>query len=221
MKAVLKHIVAHTYRPLLVRYLSRTRIYSFNNIRLEIPAGVFHPGFFTSTHLLLQYIEDINLEGKNFLELGAGSGLIAFSAAKRGAHVAATDINPVAISALKKNCNANGINLSVIQSDLFVNLPVVPYDIIAINPPYYKKDPLTYEEHAWYCGANGEYFWKLFGSLQKYMHDESQVLMVCCDGCDLQMIRHAAENAGLELNCKLVRPSMLETNFIFNIERKR
>ena len=135
MKAVLKHIVAHTYRPLLVRYLSRTRIYSFNNIRLEIPAGVFHPGFFTSTHLLLQYIEDINLEGKNFLELGAGSGLIAFSAAKRGAHVAATDINPVAISALKKNCNANGINLSVIQSDLFVNLPVVPYDIIAINPP--------------------------------------------------------------------------------------
>jgi release factor glutamine methyltransferase len=221
LKTVLKHIVAHTYRPLLVRYLSRTRIYNFENIRLEIPPGVFHPGFFTSTHLLLKFIEDFSLEGKKMLELGAGSGLIAFDAASKGAYVTATDISPIAISALKKNAAANELALDIIQSDLFEKLPVEPYDIIAINPPYYKKDPQTYSEHAWYCGANGEYFWKLFGSLHKYMHEASEVLMVCCDGCDLPMIRNAAEQSGFELNCKLVRPSMLETNFIFKIERKR
>jgi release factor glutamine methyltransferase len=42
------------------------------------------------------------LKNKHVLELGAGSGLIAIKAAKEGALVTATDINPVAIEYLHK-----------------------------------------------------------------------------------------------------------------------
>ena len=92
----------HT-KPLLVKYLSATKCYQYKGIKLIIPPEVFHPGFFFSTKLLLQYINQFSLQQKTFLELGAGSGLIAIYAAKKNAMVTATDINPVAVEYLKKN----------------------------------------------------------------------------------------------------------------------
>src|SRR5438445_815740 len=103
MNTALKNIIAHTYKPLLVKYLSTARSYSHNGIKLNIPPEVFHPGFFFSTQLLLQHIKELSLGKKRFLELGCGSGLIAITAAGRGAVVTATDINPVAVAALEIN----------------------------------------------------------------------------------------------------------------------
>jgi release factor glutamine methyltransferase len=101
LNTILKHIIARTYKPLLSKYLSRIRNYSYGDIQLQIAPQVFHPGFFSSTRLLLNYISALPLKGKKFLELGAGSGLISIYAAKNKAHVTATDINPVAIEFLK------------------------------------------------------------------------------------------------------------------------
>lgn len=79
------------------------------------------------------------LKGKKFLELGCGSGLISIAAAKKGARVTASDINPVAVEFLVKNSEENKVEIEVIESDLFNDIPKQPFDIIAINPPYYKK----------------------------------------------------------------------------------
>ncbi|HEX7903066.1 MAG TPA: methyltransferase [Chitinophagaceae bacterium] len=219
MKAVIKHIVAHTYKPLLVKYLSKTRQYRYGDIRLEIPPQVFHPGFFFSTQLLLQYITGLSLAGKRFLELGAGSGLISIHAAKNGATVTASDINTEAITQLKKNSIANNTALVIFHADLFTGIPEQVFDIIAINPPYYKKQPHTPIDHAWYCGENGEYFTGLFEQLPNYINDKSEVIMVCCDGCDMAMIRKIAADNGFELRTMLAKQNLLEKNFIFKIER--
>src|SRR5690349_19019470 len=160
-------------------------MYTYKGIRLVIPPAVFHPGFFFSTRLLLRYIAALPLKNKLLLELGAGSGLIALYAARQGAQVTATDINPVAIQSLEMNRHSNHIPLTVIESDLFTNIPKQAFDIIAINPPYYKKQPGTPAEYAWYCGERGEYFQQLFSGLQPYIHAQSMVLMVLCYGCDL------------------------------------
>ncbi len=155
MRTVLKHIVSNTYKPLLVKYLSKTRTYNYEGIRLEIPPQVFHPRFFFSTKLLLQYCIQFAVSGKRLLELGAGSGLISVYAAKKEAIVTASDINPVAIEFLKKNSSANKEHIEIIESDLFADIPQQTFDIIAINPPYYKKQPHTLLDHAWFCGENG------------------------------------------------------------------
>src|SRR4029078_3746499 len=97
MRGLVKYIVSTTYRPLLVKYLSKTRIYSCKGITLEIPPQVFHPGFFFSTRFLLRYIEKDRFRHRTVLELGAGSGLLSIYAARKGAMVTATDINPVAV----------------------------------------------------------------------------------------------------------------------------
>lgn len=219
LRTVLKHIAAAAYKPLLVKYLSKTRIYRYKELVLEIPPAVFHPGFFTSTQLLLQEINKLDQAGKTFLELGAGSGLIAMDAAKKGAVVTATDINPVAVDYLRRNSRQNNLQLEIIESDLFASIPARQFDIIAINPPYYRKKPQSWYDHAWYCGEDGEYFSGLFSQLPAYLHTNSAVLMVLCDGCDLEMIRTAAVNNGFDLRLLLTKQGLLEKSFIYKIDK--
>jgi release factor glutamine methyltransferase len=218
MRSVLKYIVGRTYKPLLVKYLSGTRTYSYKNVKLEIPPQVFHPGFFFSTKLLLNYISRLPLSKKCFLELGAGSGLISIYAAGKGAKVTASDINPIAINALKKNAELNQSQLDIIYSDLFKAIPLQAFDIIAINPPYYKMTPASDADYAWFCGKEGEYFQQLFEDLAKYIHANSEVLMILCDGCDIEMVRTIAKKNAFKLNCVFKRRNLLEENFIFKIE---
>jgi len=219
MKAALKNIVAHTYKPFLEKYLSKKRNYTYGNIRLEISPEVFHPGFFTSTQFLLQYIKKIPLQGKNFLELGAGNGLISIYASKQKSKVTSTDINPVAIEFLKINSEENDSRMNIILSDLFESIPHQEFDIIAINPPYYKKDPRSLLDQAWYCGENGEFFFRLFTQLPAFIHKNSEVIMVLCDGCDMAMIEKAAIQNGFKMVCVQTKQSLIEKNFIYKIEK--
>ena len=219
MQKIIKYIANRFYKPLLTQYLSATRTYSGKGFRLVIPSGVFHPGFFFSTRLLLEYIGKRPLEGRSFLELGAGSGLISLFVSREGAKVVASDINPTAVECIRNNSQNNHVDLSVIQSDLFGDIPLQSFDIIAINPPYYKKDPQTPGEYAWYCGEHGEYFERLFSGLRSYSHPGSEIFMILCDGCDLDMVRGMAARHGFGMRCSFEKKNMVETNFIFAIER--
>jgi release factor glutamine methyltransferase len=220
MQKLIRYIAGRTYRPLLERYLSKERTYRSGGIRLAIPPQVFHPGFFFSTKLLLQLLAKETLEGKTLLEPGAGSGLISMKAAQKGARVTSTDISLTAVAYLEKNASRNGIPLRIIHSDLFENIPEAPFDYIIVNPPYYKRNPVTELEHAWYCGEKGEYFTKLFSGLRKYIHPSSKTWMVLCDGCDLHMIRQSASEHGFSLNLIRQRRNLVETNFVFSIQHK-
>jgi len=218
MKTAIKNIVARTYKPFLEKYLSKKRKFTLGNIKLEIPPEVFHPGFFTSTQFLLQSVKKLSVRGKTFLELGAGNGLISIYAAKQDAKVTATDINPVAVEYLRINSSQNKTLINVILSDLFESISPQAFDIIAINPPYYKKDPQTLIDHAWYCGENGEFFFDLFNQLPAYIHRKSEVIMVLCEGCDMKMIEGAARQNGFKLNCVETKQGLIEKNFIYKIE---
>jgi release factor glutamine methyltransferase len=219
MKTSIRNIVAHTYKPFLEKYLSRKRTYRYGNLELEIPPEVFHPGFFFSTHFLLQYVKKLSLNGKKFLEMGAGNGLISIYAAKQGAKVTAIDINPVAVDFLQTNSVKNKAHFTIILSDLFQNIPVQKFDIIAVNPPYYKKNPKTPREYAWYCGENGEFFSKFFTQLPGYIHKDSEIIMTLCDGCDREMIEEAATTKGFKLICLQSKRNLIENNFIYKIEK--
>ncbi|HRO70068.1 MAG TPA: methyltransferase [Chitinophagaceae bacterium] len=185
-----------------------------------MPPEVFHPGFFYSTQFLLRHISSMSLQCQRFLELGAGSGLISIYAAKNGARVTATDINPVAIEYLEKNGVTNGVNLAILHSDLFTHIAEQVYDIIAINPPYYKKKPIHARDFAWYCGEKGEYFESLFSDLGRYTTNDSQVFMTLFEGCDFEMIGGIAAQNNFRLVCIQTQKNLLEKNFIYKIEKK-
>lgn len=218
MRTVIKYIVAAVYKPLLVKWLSKPRNYRYRGIKLVVPPEVFHPGFFSSTKLLLNFIAEQPLQRYSLLELGAGSGLISMYAAKKGAHVTASDVSSVAIRYLHQNTGNNELNIKIIHSNLFDNIPSQTFDYIIINPPYYKKHPRSEADYAWYCGLNGEYFEQLFHHLTSYTHAATKVLMVLCDGCDIQMIKEMALNKKIALNCVQETTNWVENNFIFKLE---
>jgi release factor glutamine methyltransferase len=211
--------VGRIYKPLLIRWLSSTRTYVYKGIQLLVPSEVFHPGFFLGTKLLLKYLSRQPLQNRLFLELGAGSGLISLYMSKKGAKVTATDINPQVIEYLERNSAYNGIPIEIIHSDLFCLIPVQRFDIIAINPPYYKRKPLNFAEYAWYCGEKGEYFTGLFSGLAHYAHESTAIWMVLSDGCDIEMVGRLAKQHGWALHCMYSKKNLLEKNFIYKLEQ--
>ena len=187
--------------------------------RLKIHPQVFHPGFFFSTKLLLQNLAGLSLDDKKLLELGAGSGLISINAAKAGARVTATDINPVAIDYLQQNMQLNGVDCKLIFSDLFTMIPPQCFDIIAINPPYYFETPANFAQHAWYCGKNGEYFHGLFKNLSNYIDQKTVILMVLCEGSNRAAIQSIGKEYGFGFECVQTARNLIERNYIYQIHK--
>jgi release factor glutamine methyltransferase len=185
--------------PLLVRwYLSKKRIYRAHGLLIEVSPGVFHPGLFFSTEFLLQFISRQQLQSKSLLELGAGSGLLSLKAAQQGAIVTATDISTNAVENIRNNSVINSIPISVIQSDLFDDVPQQPFDWILINPPYYPKAPRGENDYPWYCGEHHEYFVKCFRNLSRFINSSSAIIMVLSDVCDLETIFKIGLQHGFE-----------------------
>ncbi len=149
--------------------------------------GVFHPGLFFSTKLLIEYISKYNLKDKNVLELGAGSGLISVYCAKLKANVTASDINPIAVENINQNEKLNSVNIKVVESDLFDRIETKEFNYIIINPPYYPKNPNNEEELAWFCGNDFQYFRKLFDQMGNYVNSDSKIIMVLSEDCDIEI----------------------------------
>jgi release factor glutamine methyltransferase len=214
----LKYLLTKLGQPLIRKYLLHTRVYGYEGIRLEIPAGVFHPGLFFSTRLMIRHLKKEEMHGKSFLELGAGSGLIALLAAKRGAVSTATDINQLALHHLRKNSFNNRIPVQIVYSDVFTLLEPQSFDIICINPPYFMKDPETMAQHAWYCGKNGEFFEKFFSQVRHFCHAGTKIYMVLSDACNVKLIRSIAAKHNYQLLVVHKKTNWIEVNYIFSVE---
>ena len=166
---------------------------------------------------MLSYLKTLPFENKSFLEIGSGSGLISIYAARKNAFVTAIEISHKAVEFLEKNSRLNNVDIKVIQSDLFDNLPRQAFDIIAINPPFYKKNATNEAEYAWYCGVNGEYFKKLFSGLRNYIHSRSRVIMILSEDCDVKMISGYASSNYFKLEKKLTKRVKWEYLYIYEI----
>lgn len=217
---IVKKVLSYTWKPLVSIYLSNSRNYHWQNISVNIPHGIFHPGIFFSTHILLSYLSKQELKNKSFLELGSGTGLISVYASRQGAIVTASDINPLAVETTRKNAINNGVRVQVIESDLFDQLTERKFDFIIINPPYYKGSVITDSKSAWYAGDEYQYFEKLFSQLKKHINVESKVVMVLSDECDLVLIKRLAMQYQFELYLSIKIRRWWEINYVFEIANK-
>jgi release factor glutamine methyltransferase len=217
----IRHALLQRLHPVLKRvtrwYLSRERVYHYEGLRIQVFPGVFHPGLFFSTGVLLRFLKDQSLAGKTLLELGSGSGLIAVWSARQGAFVTASDINSQAIHNTRENAKANGVPVAVVHSDLFTNMPAATFDWIVVNPPYYPRQPANEAENAWYCGENFEYFGRFFAQLHPFLHSDSSVLMVLSEDCALNRITNMATQHGFAMNQVRQEKTGGEWNYIYQI----
>ncbi|WP_044400360.1 methyltransferase [Lacinutrix sp. Hel_I_90] len=213
----LKKIIFPLAKLVFNTYHLRERNYVYEDIEVAICAEVFPPHFTISTKILLDYLKPLNLKNKTFLELGCGSGIISLFAASKGAKVTASDINQIAIDALKEASLKNEIDLHVVYSDLFDNLEEQTFEYIIINPPYYPKAPKNDKERAWFCGEDFEYFKKLFAQL--FEHLALNTWMILSEDCEIEHIKQLASKNGLAFKLMLQKSVVNEKNYIFSIQK--
>jgi release factor glutamine methyltransferase len=211
--------IAPILKKLAKVYTRKEREYSYNNISVKVLPGVFHPGLFISTKVLLNFVNTLKFEGNSFLELGAGTGIISILAAKKGAAVFASDISGKAVQNIELNAAKNNVQINIFTSDLFKNIPYMQFDYIIINPPYYSRDPGEEEEYAWFCGSNFEYFKSLFNSLSNYIGKDSKVFMILSEVCDIQKIKSIGLENEFAWKIKMKKQFLGEKNYIFEIKK--
>lgn len=101
-----------------------------NQVEIEALPGVFMP----SANGLF-YARPIRIApGERVIDIGTGSGLLAIAAAKCGAKVCATDIDPRAVAAAEHNARLNGVRIDVQEGSLFADYTGL-FDVILANLP--------------------------------------------------------------------------------------
>ncbi len=100
------------------------------------PGMAFGTGTHETTRLCLQLLELLDVGGSYFLDIGAGSGILAFYMMKRGADGGiAVEIEGAAVENMRKNAALNGISdrLQMLCSDLANFTPALPAEGLIAN----------------------------------------------------------------------------------------
>ncbi|HEX8553690.1 MAG TPA: 50S ribosomal protein L11 methyltransferase [Sphingomonas sp.] len=107
---------------------------------LRIDAGrAFGTGHHETTSGCLAMIDAMTGEHRRIIDVGTGTGLLAFAAAHRwpGAEIVATDIDPVAIAVTRDNAAINGVEgIELIVADGALDDRITaraPYDLVIAN----------------------------------------------------------------------------------------
>ena len=109
---------------------------TFMNLEFKVNSSVLIPR--PETEELVRLMLKKDLDGKEILDIGSGSGCISISLAKNlpNAKVTALDISIDALEVAKENARLNNVNIEFIHADIFEFQSDKKYDIIVSNPPY-------------------------------------------------------------------------------------
>ena len=112
---------------------------NFMDLEFRVNNSVLIPRPETEELVRLMLKED--LDGKEILDIGTGSGCIAISLAKNlsNAKVSALDISKDALEVAKENAILHNVSVEFINADIFEYQSDKKYDIIVSNPPYVTK----------------------------------------------------------------------------------
>ncbi len=202
--------------PLYRLYSSDLRTWKYEELDLLVMPGVFHPGWFVTSRMLLDKIDRLELQGKSVLELGCGSGAQACRAAQLGAISHASDVTPVACKNAQLNAERNGLQVSVFASDIFESIPEgVHFDYVFVNPPFLPSYPEEERDFAFCCGEQYEYYMCLFQQLRQVLHKDGRVIMALAKSCEIERILALADMEKIQhMRIDKLR-RWAETNYLF------
>ena len=170
-----------------------TRVEGFDLIVLP---SVFHPKYFGSSAIFARFINTLSLQGKSFLDLGCGSGIIALCAARSGAKVTAVDINPSAVETTRRNAERARLQIKTEVSDVFANVRE-SFDVIAWNPPYLPGSPKDLAESAFFGGPEYEVIQRFVLEARKHLKNGGRIYTIVSTDADVDFICRLFNTHGL------------------------
>mgnify|MGYP002622641802 CR=1 FL=1 len=99
------------------------------------PMMSFGSGSHATTRQIVEQLMDLDLDNKDVLDMGCGTGILGIVAALRGArHVTAIDIDDICAESTRENARLNGIdNMEVALGDASMLQHYGPFDLILAN----------------------------------------------------------------------------------------
>ena len=149
--------------------------FHYKNIKLEVPDSVYFPS--EDSIFLAEVIEKEQLENKECLDMGCGSGFLSILMAKKNAGVISVDISKNAIKSTEKNAEKNKVKIKVLKSDLFSKIKE-SYNIIIFNPPYLLVEHSKKESKQWAAGKRAEIIKKFIEQSKNYLKDNGKILLL-------------------------------------------
>lgn len=217
LRGIIKRLISKWFKLWYSSYTKNTHSAKIEGLEILVLPGVFNPTFLLSTKTLIRFLKTRTIYNKRFLELGCGTGTISVWAAKQGAIVTGSDINPKAIENTNRNAALNNVIVKTHVGSLLDQIDVSDFDIVVINPPYYPKKPATIDDQAWFCGENFEYFTSLFSQL-KAQNFRSDVYMILSEDCAMEHIKKLAAEYSLASTLVFHSKRWIEHEFILKIE---
>ncbi|MDI6884414.1 MAG: MoaD family protein [Hadesarchaea archaeon] len=193
------------------------KIASYNGEDFRIEPDVYEPA--EDTFLLAENL-DVR-RGERTLELGTGCGILAILAAKAGARVTATDINPAALECARANVAAHGVadRIGFRLGDLFEPVAGKRFNLVIFNPPYLPipdQDSIgTPLDLAWEAGPDGRAVINRFlNELPEHLAPSSRALFVQSSLADVEKTIRALEAKGMRAEIVARRKLSFEELFL-------
>lgn len=165
--------------------------------------GVYAPVRGEYVELVARAAAEWPVLGKRALDVGTGTGVLAFVLARGGARVVATDVEPRAVACARENAARLSLDdrVEVVEADLF---PEGRYDLVVSNPPWLPDAARTPLERAVY-DPGGAFLERLVLGLPARLAPGGEAWVVISDLAELLGLRaprHVAalaERAGLRV----------------------
>jgi release factor glutamine methyltransferase len=203
-------------QPAYRLYSASLRKWSYDGLDVLVFPGIFHPGWFVTSRMLLDRIERTPLDGKRFLELGCGTATQACRAAQLGAISYASDVAPAACRNAEINAERNSLKLHVVASDIFDQLPEgLQFDVIFVNPPFLAHYPEEERDFAFCCGEEFEYYISLFSRLGAYLAPGGELIMALAKSCEIDRILAIADLENIRYERIDQTRRWAETNYLY------
>jgi release factor glutamine methyltransferase len=177
---------------LLKRWYDGLRVEKVNGIPIIVLPGVFNgvllrTGAFLATTLDAAWISP----GARVLDLGTGSGIGAVFAARNGAQVVATDINPEAARCAQLNALAHHLERQIETrvGDLFEPVHHEKFDVVLFNPPFYRGRPRDVADCAWH---SPDAFDRFLRELPAHLTPRGRALVILSSDGEIEQALRAA-----------------------------
>jgi release factor glutamine methyltransferase len=146
-----------------------------------------------------------HLSGAGVLDLCAGSGVLAITAALCGAsRVTAVDVSFRAMLAIRLNARLNGVSVRAVRGDLYAPVAGQRFGLIVSNPPYVPSPnaelPARGASRAWEAGPRGRAFIdRICAGAPSHLDPGGVLLLIHSSFCSEEATAGALADQGLDV----------------------
>jgi release factor glutamine methyltransferase len=197
----------------------------FYGLKINVNEFTLIPRYETEylIELTLKEIKKMSLANPKILDLCTGSGAIGLTLKNLlpSSEVTLSDISKDALMVANKNKNELNLDVNIIESDLFKNIPG-KFDVIISNPPYVMtNEPLPkdvlYEPHlALYSGPKGiDHIEEIFKNIKSHLNNKYLIALEINEKSEPDITNLIKTYFEKNINYKFMKDLAGKTRYLF------